>query len=129
MTSESGLSLHHIDPSVRPQDDLFGHANGLWLAETEIPADRGRYGSFDVLREQAEADVRAIIVDVAKGSPEPGTVAAKVGDLYASFMDEDGIEASGMEPLAEDLARVAAIASTADLVRELGALARGAGPC
>ena len=124
MTSESGLSLHHIDPSVRPQDDLFGHANGLWLAETEIPADRGRYGSFDVLREQAEADVRAIIVDVAKGSPEPGTVAAKVGDLYASFMDEDGIEASGMGPLAEDLARVAAIASTADLVRELGALAR-----
>ena len=93
MTSGSGLSLHHIDPSVRPQDDLFGHANGLWLAETEIPADRGRYGSFDVLREQAEADVRAIIVDVAKGSPEPGTVAAKVGDLYASFMDEDGIEA------------------------------------
>ena len=54
MTSSSGLDLHHIDPSVRPQDDLFGHANGRWIATTEIPADRGRSGSFDMLREKAE---------------------------------------------------------------------------
>jgi len=124
MTSRSGLNLHHIDPSVRPQDDLIAHANGIWLAETEIPADRGRYGSFDMLREQAQADVRAIIEEVAQGSPEPGTVAAKVGDLFASFMAEEHIESLGMSPLQHDLDRVAGITTAADLMRVLGELAR-----
>ena len=124
MTSRSGLNLHHIDPTTRPQDDLFGHANGVWLEQTEIPADRGRYGSFDMLREQAEADVRAIIEVVAADSPEPGSVAAKVGDLYASFMNEERIEAQGTAPLAVDLERIEAVASSSDLLHVLGALAR-----
>ncbi|MCA1782739.1 MAG: M13 family metallopeptidase [Dermatophilaceae bacterium] len=124
MTPRSGLNLDHIDSTVRPQDDLFGHANGVWIAQTEIPADRGRYGSFDILREQAEADVRAIIAEVAEGSPQPGTVAAKVGDLYASFMDEERIDSLALTPLAADLDRVAGIESPSDLLRTLGALAR-----
>ena len=87
---KSGIDHAAVDPDVRPQDDLFAHVNGRWLATTQIPEDRGRYGTFDVLRETAEEHVRAIIEEVAAGAPEPGTVAAKVGDLYASFMDEDG---------------------------------------
>jgi putative endopeptidase len=124
VTSSSGLDLRHIDPAVRPQDDLFAHANGRWIAATEIPADRGRYGSFDMLREQAEEHVRSIIEEVAQGSPEPGTAAAKVGDLYASFMDEERIETEGTSALADDLARVAAIESPSDLMRALGVFAR-----
>ena len=84
----SGIDPAAVDPDVRPQDDLFAHVNGRWLATTRIPEDRGRYGTFDVLRENAEEHVRAIIEEVAAGAPQPGTVAAKVGDLYASFMDE-----------------------------------------
>ena len=61
----SGLDLTAIDPSVRPQDDLFGFVNGTWLRTVEIPADRGRYGTFDHLREQAELDVRALIDEVS----------------------------------------------------------------
>ena len=49
-----------VDPAVRPQDDLFGHVNNHWLQTVEIPADRGRYGAFDVLRERAEQDVRRV---------------------------------------------------------------------
>ena len=124
MTSRSGLHLDHIDPDVRPQDDLFGHANGAWIAANEIPADRGRYGSFDMLREQAEADVRAIIEEVAAGSPEPGTPAAKVGDLFASFMDEDRIEDLGLSPLDPDRERIDAIETADDLMAALGAFAR-----
>lgn len=124
MTSRSGLNLHHIDPTVRPQDDLFGHANGRWIADTEIPADRGRYGSFDMLREQAEKHVHAIIEEVAQGSPAPGAIAAKVGDLYASFMDEERIERLGTEPLAADLERIRSIESATDLMRALGVFAR-----
>ncbi|WP_226963429.1 M13 family metallopeptidase [Nostocoides sp. F2B08] len=124
MTSSSGLNLHHIDPTVSPRDDLFGHANGRWIAETEIPADRGRYGSFDMLREKAEKHVHAIIEEVASGSPAAGTVAAKVGDLYASFMDEELIEDLGTGPLTADLERIRAIETPTDLMRTLGAFAR-----
>ena len=53
----SGIRVDNIDPTVRPQDDLFGHVNGRWVAGTEIPADRGRYGSFDILREEAEVQL------------------------------------------------------------------------
>ena len=124
MTSRSGLNLHHIDPAVRPQDDLFGHANGRWVAQTDIPADRGRYGSFDMLRESAEARVRAIIEEVAGATPDPGSVAAKVGDLYASFMDEDRIEALGTAPLGADLERIRSVETPTDLMRALGTFAR-----
>ena len=121
---KSGIDQDAVDPDVRPQDDLFAHVNGRWLATTAIPQDRGRYGTFDVLRETAEEHVRAIIEQVAAGAPEPGTVAAKVGDLYASFMDEDAVEALGVQPMAEDLARVAAVSDAGDVVALTGAFGR-----
>ncbi|MGL5910216.1 MAG: hypothetical protein ACRCZP_09455 [Phycicoccus sp.] len=112
------------DLAVRPQDDLFGHVNGSWLARTEIPADRGRYGTFDMLREAADERVRAIVEEVAAGSPAPGSVAAKVGHLYASFLDVATVDARGPEPLRADLERVAGTASAADVMGLLGELAR-----
>jgi putative endopeptidase len=121
---KSGIDQAAVDPDVRPQDDLFAHVNGRWLATTQIPEDRGRYGTFDVLRETAEEHVRAIIEEVAAGAPEAGTVAAKVGDLYASFMDDGAVEALGVAPLADDLARVAAVAGAGDVVALSGALGR-----
>ncbi len=121
---KSGIDPLGTDPDVRPQDDLFAHVNGGWLAATEIPADRGRYGTFDVLREQAEEHVREIIEEVAAGAPTLGSVAAKVGDLYASFMDEERVEAVGAEPLAADLAMVRAVDDTAGVLAATGALGR-----
>jgi putative endopeptidase len=121
---KSGIDQNAVDPDVRPQDDLFAHVNGRWLATTQIPEDRGRYGTFDVLRETAEEQVRAIIEEVAAGAPEPGTVAAKVGDLYASFMAQEAVEALGVAPLAEELAQVAAVADAGDVVALSGVLGR-----
>ncbi|QIM20428.1 peptidase M13 [Phycicoccus sp. HDW14] len=120
----SGIDTASVDETVRPQDDLFAFANGGWLAHTEIPDDRGRYGTFDTLRESAEEHVRTIIEETAAGSPAAGTVAAKVGDLYSSFMDEAAVDALGAGPLAADLERVAAVADAPGLLRLLGELAR-----
>ncbi|WP_299441680.1 M13 family metallopeptidase [uncultured Phycicoccus sp.] len=120
----SGIDTSALDPSVRPQDDLFAAVNGGWLARTEIPDDRGRYGTFDALRETAEEHVRTIIEEVAAGSPAPGTVAAKVGDLYSSFMDEEAVERLGAAPVLADLERVAAVRDAAGVARLLGELAR-----
>ncbi len=124
----SGIDTASLDPAVRPQDDLFAHVNGRWLASTEIPADRGRYGTFDILREQAEKDVQAIVEEVSAGSPAPGSVAAKVGDLYASFMAEERVEALGVEPLRADLERISAARDAGDVVRLLGSLGRAGVP-
>ena len=62
-----------MDPSVRPQDDLFGHVNGRWLETAEIPPDRSAWGAFHVLAEEAEQQVKDIIEELAAGSPEPGS--------------------------------------------------------
>ncbi len=120
----SGVDPAGLDPQVRPQDDLFGHVNGRWVASTEIPADRGRYGTFDILREQAEEHVRAIIERVGAGDAEPDTVARKVGDLYASFMDEDEVEQRGVAPLGDALAAVDLVDDPNALMRLLGAFGR-----
>ncbi|MGQ0736008.1 MAG: hypothetical protein ACT4QD_20435 [Acidobacteriota bacterium] len=57
----AGLDLAAVDKTVRPQDDLFAHVNGGWLAKTDIPADKASYGSFDALVDRAQADLRTIV--------------------------------------------------------------------
>ncbi|RUL88688.1 M13 family metallopeptidase [Tautonia sociabilis] len=120
----SGIDLSHADPSVRPQDDLFRHVNGSWLDTAEIPADRAVDGSFYTLRDEAEAHLRAIIERAASADAEPGSEAQKVGDLFASFMDEQRIEALGLDPIRDELAMVDAIGSKDDFIRALGELGR-----
>ncbi len=51
--TQSGIDLQWLDKSVRPQDDFFRFMSGKWLNTAEIPADRGRWGSFDQLRESS----------------------------------------------------------------------------
>ncbi|WP_069386072.1 M13 family metallopeptidase [Cellulosimicrobium cellulans] len=127
----SGIDLSALDPATRPQDDLYRHVNGRWLATHEIPADRAMDGAFRALHDQAELDVREIITDlgsaVASGSADVGADAAKVGALYASFMDTDRIEALGTTPLQPDLALVRDASSQAELTGALGALQRTGG--
>ena len=114
-----------VDPRVRPQDDLFGHVNNHWLDTVEIPADRGRYGVFDVLRERAEQDVRDLIDEVSAGATSADDpVAAKVGALYRSFLDEERADELGAEPIADLLAAVDAVDSVDALVTLTGTLTR-----
>ena len=125
----AGIDLAELDPAVRPQDDLFRHMNGKWIARTEIPADKARYGSFAVLAENAEAAVRDIITGMS--APEAGLVeggadreADKIAALYASFMDEDRAEALGAAPIAADIDRALSVRSVEDLVALVAELER-----
>jgi putative endopeptidase len=122
----SGIIPGHSDESVRPQDDLFGYANGTWVRETETPGDRGRYGTFDLLREQSDERVRHLIEEAAAGaedSPE-GSPSRQVGALYRSFMDTETVERLGRTPIDDDLAAVAALDSPEALFGLLGRLQR-----
>ena len=118
-----GIKLDELDSSVRPQDDLFRHVNGKWIESAEIPSDKARYGSFYVLAEEAERNVRTIIED-AQGA-EAGTELRKIGDLFTSYMDEARIEALGAAPLQPLLAEVAAVDSITTLLTTLGRFERG----
>ena len=121
----SGILPGHRDESVRPQDDLFRHANGTWVAQTEIPGDRGRYGTFDMLREQSDERVRRLIERAAADTTaEPGSATRKVGDLYNSFMDEARVEQLGLEPIREHLALIGRTTATDELFRTMGRLQR-----
>ncbi len=120
---KSGIDRAHFDTAVRPQDDLFRYVNGAWLETAEIPADRAFDGAFYHLREKAEADLRVLIEECAAGeadgSPEE---AQKVGDLYASFLDEQRADELGLAPVQADLARALAADGPDPLL--LGGLAR-----
>lgn len=105
-----------VDPAVRPQDDLYRHANGHWLATTEIPADKSSTGAFVKLRDEAEEAVR----DIIAGSPGGPGAGGQIGDLYASFMAEDRIAELGLAPLRPELARAAGIADATGLAAWLG---------
>ncbi|HEU0181353.1 MAG TPA: M13-type metalloendopeptidase, partial [Agromyces mariniharenae] len=118
----SGIAKDELDDEVRPQDDLFRHVNGKWIERTEIPADKARYGSFLVLHEEAEKAVREIIEEAQQA--DPGTEARKVGDLYASFMNEQRADLLGATPIAGQLVEVALVNSVESFLETLGKLER-----
>nr|WP_090341284.1 M13 family metallopeptidase [Mycolicibacterium malmesburyense]CRL71067.1 endothelin-converting enzyme [Mycolicibacterium malmesburyense] len=121
----SGIDLSYVDADARPQDDLFGHVNGRWLTEYEMPGDRATDGAFRSLYDRAEEHVRDLITEAAAAAnAAPGTDEQRIGDLYASFMDEQAVAARGVQPLLEELAAIDAADSPDALARVLGALQR-----
>jgi putative endopeptidase len=117
-----GFDSAGMDRAVKPGDNFFDFANGTWSKTTEIPADKPVWGGFVELDELSTTRTRTIIEDAAKANSPAGSVQRKVGDFYASFMDEAAIEAKGVAPLKPHLDRVAAIRTASDLARAFGDL-------
>ncbi|MEN4401623.1 M13 family metallopeptidase [Mycolicibacterium senegalense] len=121
---KSGIDLSHVDPQARPQDDLFGHVNGRWLTDYEIPADRATDGAFRLLHDRAEEQIRDLITQAAASGAAAGTDEQRIGDLYASFMDEQAIATRGLAPLLAELALIDGAADSDALASVLGGLER-----
>lgn len=119
---------NHRDENVRPQDDLYRHANGAWLNTAQIPADQGTYGSFMALRDDSEEAVRAIIESAQEEVREAGGEAdarkLRIANIYTSFMDEERIEASGVEPIRNDITSIYATTNINDLIKLAGSFYR-----
>ncbi len=118
----AGINRDDLSSEIRPQDDLYRYVNDRWMQSTPIPADKSGYGAFEVLREESEAAIREIVE--AAGTVSESVDAKKVSDLYASFMDEERVEALGSEPLRADLAIADSVSSLDELVRVVGQLQR-----
>jgi len=112
-----GFDLGGIDRSVKPGDDFFRFGGGTWLKNTPIPPDRSSWGSFVILRANAETDVKAIVEDVASRPNTAGSIEQKVADYYASYLDSNAIEKAGLGPVKADLAAIAGVQSYEDVVK------------
>lgn len=113
-----GFDTQGMDKTVRPGDDFYAFANGGWAKNTPIPADRSNFGMFTVLDELSMSRSRAILDKAAEQS------GSRIGDLYASFMDEKAIEAAGIAPLKPMLESIAALPHKAAVAAKMGDLVR-----
>ncbi len=111
-----GIDLSLMDKSVRPNDDFFNFVNGTWVKNTEIPADRTRWGSFDELRQKTDIDALSILEEAAKNPAyKSNTDQGKAINLYRSIMDTVSRNKAGIKPLKPYLDKINKVKSVADL--------------
>ncbi len=116
----TGIDTAGMNLSAVPGDDFYAYANGTWLAATEIPADRGNWGSFAALGEETNLKLNALLVVSAQNRATATPAGRIAADFYTAFMDEAGIETRGLEPLQPLLHRIAALVDKVALARALG---------
>jgi len=115
MTLRSGIDLEFIDERVRAQDDFYRHVNGAWLDNTEIPADKGRYGSFDKLHDDALDQLHSVIEHLQQSTDAADPDRQKIVELYASFMDQAALERLDLTVLSAEFAAIAALKRKAQI--------------
>ncbi len=119
----SGVDQSMIDTSVKPQNDFYQYANGNWLKEYEIPADRSSYGIFAKLRDDAEKNLKEIIEGSAKAKSKPeGSNVQKIGDMYLSFMDSNHVEKLGIGPIKNQLKAISKVKNKKVLIKYIAQL-------
>lgn len=120
---KSGIDLSAVDSAVRVQDDLFRHVNGHWLNTTEIPADKSRYGVFNVLYDDTQEHLKTLIQEAAAvADTKQGSNTQKLGDMYNSYMNVDKANELGLTPIKTQLDSIAAIETSTQLAQKMGEL-------
>ncbi len=116
----SGINQKNMNAKVNPGDNFQEYVNGTWLKNTKIPSDKSSYGAFDILYDQSQADVKAIIENAAKGSFATGSNEQKIGDYYAAYMNRKVRDAKGIAPIKSDLKSIDALVTYKDLAAYFG---------
>ncbi len=115
-----GIDLSRRKASIKPGDDFFQYANGSWLDSYQLKPDESRYGAFTGLQYRSEDRVKAIIEDLAKATPQPGSLQQKVGDYFANYLDVEALTAKGISALQPELDEIAGIKTRDDLIKTFG---------
>src|SRR6266853_5887297 len=123
-TNAKPIDPSNMDPSVKPADDFFFYANGGWIKRTEIPPEYSRWGSFNQLIEHNNDALHVIAEKAAKTKADPKTAPEmqKVGDYYASGMDEKTVEAMRTTPLQDELSKIDNLKDRQDVLKEIAHL-------
>jgi putative endopeptidase len=120
----TGIDQAGMDKTVQPGDDFNRYANGRWLQNAVIPADRSSTNVFFLVAQKAEQRNAELFKSIVASHPAAGSNQAKIADYYAAYMDQAAIERLGLKPLEPTLQRIAAIDSPAALASVLGAQLR-----
>jgi putative endopeptidase len=125
-SGDNGFDLSNLDRSARPCDDFYRFAVGGWVKNNPVPAAYSTWGSFAILADHNREVLHGILEEAAKRgtAAKPGSEEQKIGDFYASCMDEEGIEKAGLAPIQPQLDRIAKISSLTEIQREVARLQR-----
>jgi putative endopeptidase len=115
-----GFDTAGMDRTVQPGNDFYAYANGAWAKTTQIPPDKSRWGTFNILDEEATARLRSQFEALAKSSPAKGTPRQQAGDFYQGYLDQAAIDKRGLGPVQGDLKRILLISGKSALASELG---------
>nr|MCR5313845.1 M13 family metallopeptidase [Bacteroidaceae bacterium] len=111
-----GIKLENMDTTVKPGTDFYRYACGTWMKNNPLGPEYARFGSFDIVAEENNKRIREIIEGLAAQNNEKGSLAQKIGDLYAMRMDSVRLNKDGMKPVLVDLKRVKAVKTREQLV-------------
>jgi len=118
----AGLDPGEFDRSAKPQDDFYAYVNGNWERRNPVPPDRSYWGVDVEVAEHNLLALRSLCEAAAAKGAQGSVVEREVGDLYASALDQAGIDAAGTAPLQPEIDRIGAVKTTADVLAELGHL-------
>ncbi len=113
--TDKGLDLSLMDTSVRPQDDFYNYVSGTWMKTAKIPSDKPTWGSFNKLAEDTDNNSMTILNSLLKDKFADGSEGKKIQDLYATYMNMEKRNADGIKPIQNNLNKIDAIKSMADL--------------
>lgn len=115
------FSVENMDTTVDPADDFTRYAVGGWLDRVERPADESTHWFATILTDHIEEQISTVVAEASANASdaEAGTPMQQVGTLYNAYMDVDGVNAAGIEPLQPELDRLAAVEDNEDLAAYL----------
>jgi len=120
----SGIDTAGFDTTTRPQDDFYQYVNGTWLSETEIPADKSNYGSFNRVEDRTEDQLRALVEELSGESSESMSFAAKkLRDFYTAYLDAESANQAGLNPISGQLSTIDRAVSHHDILSLFAELA------
>jgi len=120
------FDIANLDTTAIPGNDFYQYATGGWAKTNPIKDEYARYGSFDQLAERNQEQVKGLIEDLGKTKHEQGSIAQKIGDLFAMGMDSTKLNSDGVKPLQAQLDNINKATTIADIVKLTGELRKHA---
>jgi putative endopeptidase len=117
---ELAINSANLDTTAKAGDDFYQYANGGWLKNNPIPADKSRFGAFEEIDELNTTQLKGIMEEAAADkSVKAGSIKQKIGDFYTSGMDTARIEKDGVKAIQAELDKIDAVKTVVDLQKQI----------